>query len=328
MTKLSTKAQARKKWLEIYYSCGSISKAALKCGIARSTLQRWIKRQSDDGEKDLEDKSKRPHRLALQKIDTSIENLVLKVRQEFKYGKMRICSHLLRIHNLKVSPSTVGRILKHYATEPLKRYRKNTPFIRYSRSIPGERIQMDVCKITTGRYQYTAIDDCSRFRVLGMYSRRTAKNSIHFLERVVEQMPFPVQRVQTDRGQEFFAYSFQEKLKEYCIKFRPIKPRSPHLNGKVERSQQTDLQEFYLQQVDLKDKDLPFLLEQWQFHYNWYRPHSSLNNKTPMDIVVERSAITPFWENVEEGYDSSKEYIRVQSYKKQKRLPKIKGSPI
>lgn len=44
-----------------------------------------------------------------------------------------------------------------------------------------------------------------------------------------------------------------------------------------------------------------------------------------MDIVVERSANTPFWENVEEGYDSSKEYIRVQSYKKQKRLPKIRA---
>ncbi|WP_305953316.1 integrase core domain-containing protein [Emticicia oligotrophica] len=206
--------------------------------------------------------------------------------------------------------------------KPLNKYRKNGSFIRYAKEIPGERVQMDVCKITTGRYQYTAIEDCSRFRVLALYTRRTAKNSINFLERVVEQMtsggvPLPIQRVQTDRGQEFFAYSFQEKLKEYCIKFRPIKPCSPHLNGKVERSQQTDLQEFYYE-MDLTDKKLPLLVEEWQFHYNWYRPHSSLNNKTPMDVVVEKSALTPFWEDIEAKYDESKEKICIQSYKKEK----------
>ena len=58
-------------------------------------------------------------------------------------------------------------------------------------------------------------------------------------------MPFPVQRVQTDRGQEFFAYEVQERLRERRIKFRPIRPRSPHLNGKVERAQRTALEEFW-----------------------------------------------------------------------------------
>ena len=48
-------------------------------------------------------------------------------------------------------------------------------------------------------------------------------------------MPFPIQRFQTDRGREFFAVKVQERLKEYGIKFRPNKPASPHLNGKVER---------------------------------------------------------------------------------------------
>jgi transposase InsO family protein len=50
-----------------------------------------------------------------------------------------------------------------------------------------------------------------------------------------------VKTVQTDRGREFFAYCFQEKLMEYGIKFRPIEPALPHLNGKAERSQRTDL---------------------------------------------------------------------------------------
>ena len=58
-----------------------------------------------------------------------------------------------------------------------------------------------------------------------------------------------MQRIQSDRGQEFFGYKFQEKLMEYAIKFRPNKPASPHLNGKVERSQKTDLEEFWSETV-------------------------------------------------------------------------------
>jgi transposase InsO family protein len=97
-------------------------------------------------------------------------------------------------------------------------------------------------KISGECFQYTAIDDCTRLRVLGLYPRRTASNAVHFLEhRMIEEFPFPIQRIQTDRGGEFFGMAFQEALQRYCIKFRPTRPRAPHLNGKVERSQQTDL---------------------------------------------------------------------------------------
>ncbi len=84
---------------------------------------------------------------------------------------------------------------------------------------------------------------------------------------VIEEMPFAIQRIQTDRGKEFFAYKVQELLIEWAIKFRPVKPASPHLNGKVERSQQTDLQEFY-SVVDIKARDLEDQLQQWQHDYN------------------------------------------------------------
>lgn len=66
---------------------------------------------------------------------------------------------------------------------------------------------------------------------------------------------FLIQHIQTDSGQKFFAYKVQEHLREYGIKFRPIKPASPHLNGKVERSQCTDLDEFY-SSINLKRDDL------------------------------------------------------------------------
>jgi transposase InsO family protein len=120
-------------------------------------------------------------------------------------------------------------------------------------------------KISGECFQYTAIDDCTRLRVLGLYPRRTASNAVHFLEhRMIEEFPFPIQLIQTDRGGEFFRMAFQEALQRYCIKFRSNRPRAPHLNGKVERSHQTDWVEFYAT-VDLKDPSLPTLLEEWQF---------------------------------------------------------------
>jgi transposase InsO family protein len=141
---------------------------------------------------------------------------------------------------------------------------------------------MDTCKIAPGRYQYTAVDDCTRIRVLALYPRRTAGNTLLFIERVIEELPFPIQRIQTDRGREFFAYSVQHRLRDYAIKFRPVKPASPHLNGKVERSQRTDLDEFYAT-VDLNAPDLDDRLSEWQDHYNHFRPHGSLCGLTPWE---------------------------------------------
>lgn len=59
---------------------------------------------------------------------------------------------------------------------------------------------MDACKIRKGIYQHTAIDDCTRFKVMALYPKRTAENTLRFLEKILEEMPFPIQRIQTDRG--------------------------------------------------------------------------------------------------------------------------------
>lgn len=70
---------------------------------------------------------------------------------------------------------------------------------------------MDTCKIAPGLYQFTAIDDCTRYRVTGLYPRRAAENN-ELLEKVVEEMPFPIQRIQTDRGREFSLTSSRDVL--------------------------------------------------------------------------------------------------------------------
>lgn len=65
---------------------------------------------------------------------------------------------------------------------------------------------MDTCKIAPGIYQYTAVDDCSRWRVLEIYKHRTAENTFNFIDLLIERFPFPIQRIQTDRGRDLATF--------------------------------------------------------------------------------------------------------------------------
>lgn len=94
----------------------------------------------------------------------------------------------------------IHKVSTKYEVKPLVFQRKKKDFIRYQRPTPGDRVQMDTCKIAPRIYQYTAIDDCSRYRVLDVFKRRTAANTLSFINKVIEEMPFPIQRIQTDRG--------------------------------------------------------------------------------------------------------------------------------
>jgi hypothetical protein len=163
---------------------------------------------------------------------------------------------------------------------------------------------MDVCKIGKGIFQYTAVDDCTRYRVLGLAADKTATSTLAFLDQVIAGMPFPIQRIQTDRGAEFFAYEVQERLMRERIRFRPIRPRSPHLNGKVERRQRTDLEEFW-PTADFAQPDLDGQLASWLRFYNHEHPHDSFQGQKPVQRLAElqhrhpqcergRSRIRPF----------------------------------
>lgn len=242
---MSDEIKTRLRWIKLYQQSNNISQVCLKCGISRPTLHKWLKRYEEFGEEGLISISRKPKNSPAKKVLSKQEQWILTLRER-RLGARRIQNELVRNHNCHLSTATIQKVLTKNKVQPLIRTRKarHTKH-RYSRPVPGDRVQIDTCQIGPGLVQYTAVDDCTRFRVLALYSRRTAANSLAFLEFLIEEIPFPIQRIQTDRGQEFFAYEFQLKLWEYGIKFRPIKPRSPHLNGKVERSQRTDWEEFY-----------------------------------------------------------------------------------
>jgi hypothetical protein len=160
-----------------------------------------------------------------------------------------------------------------------------------------------------------------------VHARRNSANTLQFLERVVEEMPFVIQRIQTDRGGEFFAECVQRWMMANFIKFRPIPPRSPHLNGKVERSQLTDLQEFWVHQ-DYRDPDLNSRIEEWQFEYNWRRPHGSLGGRTPIERTCVGAEASLLREEVAIAYDAARERLRHRDYAMDQKLAALHAAGV
>ena len=312
---MNTRHQLRLNWVKLYQQLTYAGKVCEHYGISRFTLRKWYKRYKLLGEEGLYDLKCTPKNFPLQKRSDTDEKLIINLRKERKLGARRIQSELKRLHNISFSTATIHKVLKKHALGPLRikrHYRKQVK--RYSCMVPGERIQMDVCKIANRLYQYTAIDDCTRYKVLAIYSHRTAINTLNFLDQVLERMPFPIQRIQTDRGQEFFAYAVQDYLKKEKIKFRPIKPLSPYLNGKVERTQRTELDEFY-SSIDHKDPELHSKLLIWEDYYNKQRAHSFLHGNTPWEKYKALEKTIPSKKEIQDQYDTSKEFFAIQNYK-------------
>lgn len=313
----------RLKWVQLYEKTSDAGLVCRRCGISRPTLRKWFRRYQENGLEGLKDQSRRPHTSPNSKVGSKEELLIIGLRNKRNLGARRIQNELNREYDLSLSLATIHKVLTKHSVKPIKRPRKKkSEFIRYQRPIPGDRVQMDTTKIVPGIYQFTAIDDCSRFRVLGVYSRATAANTLDFIDRVVEEMPFPIERVQTDRGREFFAVKVQEKLMAYGIKFRPNRPAAPHLNGKVERSQRTDKEEFYAT-VNLNLEELVISIHEWQHYYNWQRAHGSLKGKTPLEKVCALMDDTPLSEDILKKYDRSKERIQEANYQKDLILRKL-----
>ena len=86
-------------------------------------------------------------------------------------------------------------------------------------------------------------------------------------------------------------------LTKYGVSFRAMRPGARRFNGTVDRSQKSDRIDFYGMQ-DFYNPELDYRLAEWQFHYNWHRPHSALGGMTPLEATYERLDLTPFWEDV------------------------------
>ncbi len=252
--------QAIIKYAEKY----GVTKAANRYDVNRQYIYRWKKRY--DGTLDsLVNKSHRPHSHPNQHTKQELK-LIKDMRRRNPNAGLVVFWIKLRQRGYTRSITGLYRILIKMGLQqeklPNPKY-KPKPYEQMQ--YPGQRVQIDVkfvpdsCLVSDAKgekfYQYTAIDEYSRFRYLEAFDEHSTYSSTVFLEHLIKAFPFPIECVQTDNGQEFtkrLAQTgnptptlFEARLEQCGIKHKLIKPYTPRHNGKVERSHRKDNEYFY-----------------------------------------------------------------------------------
>jgi len=143
---------------------------------------------------------------------------------------------------------------------------------------------MDLMYLPEGRYQLTLVDDCSRFLAATILEQRTTAAVSGVLPRLLKNLPFPVHCIQTDNGSEF-GRDLTSLLQHLGIRHTRIRPRSPHLNGKVERVQRTVQEELWDAMGAGRLGHWERWLQDYVRFYNRHRQHSALGYTTPWSML-------------------------------------------
>lgn len=282
-----------------------VSKAAVKYKTNRQYIYRW-KRRYDGSWDSLRDRSRRPLHHPNQHTPQEI-SLISHMRRRNPNAGLVIFWVKLMQRGYSRSISGLYRFLrkqKMMAVKPANP--KYVPKPYEQMLFPGQRIQIDVkfvpsiCLVNQAQgqsfFQYTAIDEYSRWRFVEAFEEHNTYSSAVFLDHLVKVFPLPIQCVQTDNGSEFtkrFTGTkreenltlFEERLRQYGIKHKKICPFTPRHNGKVERSHRKDNERFYATHTFYSFEDFAAQLKVYNRRdYNNF-PMRPLGWKTPNEVL-------------------------------------------
>lgn len=351
--RLSEEARKRLYWLWVLYKEPNVNvtRAAKKIGISRQWLSplKTLFEKSGKDPRVLEPKSKAPHDTSDRKrISKDTEQKILQIRADSRnvWGKIKIARTLKRDYQIKVNPNTVNSYLhKHKKIDPkisLKNTRawqakikreelavelrvKYRPPRKIKDFAPGALVEKDMKYVPkyaqegpgkTGENfynQHTEIDSFTRVRVLNLALDGKALGSAEAHQESVKSFPFKIACENTDNGYEN-QKDFREQLRQENIFHFYSNLGTPTDNPRVERSHLTDELEFY-QRGGLKKsfEEQKTALKEWEYFYNWKRPHQALGYLTPMEFYK-------LWkERPEEAMVITKEY-QIYLAKQRKRL--------
>ncbi len=306
---LSRTGETRLQWMLFYFFNGrNAQRTCRHFGISRQTFYRWKRRFDRHDLSTLEARSHRPHQVRRPTWTSALAEQVLALRKRYpRWGKDKLAV-LLRRARCCVSVSMVGRILsdlkrrgalhetpKVALLRRARRKLRNRPWaIRKPKhwriAQPGDLVEIDTKDVRLRRgvllKHFSARDVVSRWDVVEAHRRATSLAAARFLDTLLERVPFTVKAVQVDGGSEFAA-EFEAACQQRNVPLFILPPRSPKLNGHVERAHRTHNEEFY--EVQAESDQLPVLnaqLRNWEKTYNCVRPHQSLAYLTPLEFIT------------------------------------------
>lgn len=264
-----------------------------KYRIAKSTLRRWLKRDS------MEARRSTPHRQP-RKLAAEVEQRIIDARMALQWGPNRL-SNLLGI-----PASTVYKVLKRRGINRLHPKCK-LPVVRYEKSTPGALVHVDVKKLgTLGLYDdphkrrhgpgreclHVAEDDCSRGAYVEIHANETAGTATAFLERMAAwfaSIGVTIERVMTDHGSAYTSSYWRDDCQLLGIRHVLIPIRHPQTNGKVERLIRTISDEALKGRAYGTPQARAHALENYLAYYNTKRQHTALGGLTPFQKLVQKS---------------------------------------
>jgi putative transposase len=307
---LSSKELDRLRAISLFREIGNARVVCETFGIGRATLYRWLRRFDPKDLTSLREESRRPRRVRRPLWSRELVQAIRDLREEYpRWGKDKLVV-LLQGQGYEVSTSTVGRILKHLKQrgelkEPRRRAisakrKSRRPYgvrkpMDYLAQRPGDLVQVDTLDVRPFPWvtlkQFTARDVVSRWDVLEARRRATAVTAKEFVETLERRMPFRVKAIQVDGGSEFYA-EFEEECQRRSIQLFVLPPKSPKLNGAVERAHRTHTEEFYeVSECSWNVTELNREIREWEYVYNSVRPHQALHYKTPLQFLKEKGIV-------------------------------------
>ena len=289
-----------------------VTEAAKRYKQHRKTIYRWIEKY-DGTRKSLVNKSRRPHSHPKQHTEEEIKMIKKYKAQNKDAGLVVLWIKLMR-NGYSRSITSLYRVMQRlgiYKKAPSKK-KKYIPKPYQQMTHPGERVQIDVKYVPTNclskelrergekYYQYTAIDEYTRQRVLWASKEHSTYASAQFIDIVINKFKYKIECIQTDNGGEFtnrlnphkteMKTMFEKKLETLGINHKLIRPRTPRHNGKVERSHRKDQEMFYYKRVFVSFEDFKEKLRHWTREYNNF-PMKPLGWKSPNEKYLEFIAL-------------------------------------
>lgn len=302
---LPAEARDRLRALGLWQETGDVRLACRTFGLSRATLYRWRKRFDPRDLTSLKERSRRPHRVRKPQWPWELAQAIRRLRERSpRWGKDKL-GVLLQRQGFGTSASTVGRILtqlkrRGQLLEPqrpaISARRRRVPRPYAARKPkddvarqPGDLGALDTLEIRPlpgiPLKQFTARDVGSRWDVLEAHSRATAPLAAQFLDAVQARMPFPIRACQVDGGSECSA-EFEAACQRRGIRLFVLPPKSPKLNGAVERALRTHTEECYeVTPCSWRVEELNQELVEWEKISNTIRPHQALGYLTPLQFL-------------------------------------------
>lgn len=309
MNKITQTARFRQALIEYSYKHG-VTKAAIRYRTNRQYIYRWRKRY-DGTLKSLEDRSRRPHHHPNQHQEGEIR-LIDNLRRRNPNAGLVVFWVKLQQRGYTRSISGLYRFLRNRGQMAVKLPNpKYIPKPYEQMQYPGQRVQIDIkfvpksCLVGQAVreaeengghfYQYTFIDEYSRFRYLEAFPERSTFSSAQFIHHCANKFPFPIECVQTDNGAEFtnrfvagqqaLPTLFEAALAQLGIRHKLIRPYTPRHNGKVERSHRKDNEYFYASHKFFSFADFQKQLAVRQRQYNAF-PMRPLAWRSPKQLLL------------------------------------------